>query len=417
MHRFVPGREIARPASLCLVLGLSVTTALAQDKGVRELERYREVAPSEEIPSLTTRSVTVKPESELDLGFTRLHGYLDQRLLYDDNVFLSKHDTKSDTESLTTPGIMAQSFLGDHRLSVAYSPTRRTYQHETELDAWDHVANADLRLDFVDSYVRASDSFERTHETRDIRFPGRVARDSNDAQVEAGILHGYLGVGVLAEHRTRSYGREVPAYEDFSEDGIKLFGRYAQSADHAWLLEYGAVLRDFRDNVLNDSVTHTVLGGLELNPRGDVRCLVKAGPVWVESDHDGSVDDDSDLFDLAAEAEVSADLTHDVSARLFYVQRPEYATFSNYQKVYRGGLGSTWKADKDWLAVTGQVFAEKANPSNQDVLSLIGTGIAVDADLNRWCKLGVGWEWRRRLGTGDLDYEQNQIYVQAVIYF
>jgi hypothetical protein len=417
MHRLLTRRETVRAASLCLALGLSVTTALAQDQGVRELEHYREVAPSEEIPELTTRTVTVKPESELDLGFTRLHAYLNQRVLYDDNVYLSKHDTTSDTELVTNPGIMAQSFFGDHRLSVSYSPTRRTYDHETQLDDWDHLANADLRLDFVDSYVRVSDSFERTHETRDIRFPGRVTRDLNDAQVEAGILHGYLGLGILGENRIRTYGEEVPAYEDFTENGIKLFARYAQSADHAWLLEYGAVFRDFRDNVLNDSTTNTVLGGLEISPRDDVHCLVKAGPVWVESDHDGSVDDDSDLFDVAAEAEVSADLTHDVSARVFYVQRPEYATFSNYQKVYRGGLGSTWKADKDWLTVTGQVFAEKANPSNQDTLSLIGTGIAVDADLNHWCKVGVGWEWRRRLGTGGLDYEQNQFYVQAVIYF
>jgi hypothetical protein len=384
---------------------------------VRELELYREVSPSDDIPPLTTHSFTLKPENEMDLGFTHLHGFLEQRVVFDDNVFLSKDDERSDTVGLTTPGVRAQTFFDDNRLTVSYSPTRRSYAHHPELNAWDHLASADLRLDFLDAYARFSDSFERTQETRDIRFPGRVSRDSNDAQAEAGLLQGYLGAGILAEHRTRSYGGEVPAFEDFSEDGIKVFARYGQAQDHAWLAEYGVLLRDFRGDVLNDTVTHTLLVGLEGKPRDDVRYLVKAGPVWVRADDNGSVGDDSDLFDLAVEAEVTKDLTDRIAARLFYVQRPEVATFSNYQKVYRGGLGVTWDADPGWLSVHGQVFAEKANPSNQASISFVGTGLGADADLTRWCKVGVGWEWRHRTGEGDLDYVDNQVYVQAVIYF
>jgi hypothetical protein len=410
-------REIVRPASLLLVIALSAATALAQEEGVRQLEHYQQVSPREDIPSLQTSSASLKPESELDLGFTRLHGFLDQRLLYDDNVYLSKRDTTSDTVAVTNPGVLAQSFFGDNRLSLAYAPTLRSYAHNPELDAWDQLANADLRFDNLDSYVRFSDSFERVHETRDIRFPGRVARDTNDVQAEAGLLRGFLGTGILGEHRTRSYGDEVPAFEDFTEDGLKLFGRYGQSADYSWLAEYGVLFRDFREDVLNDSVTHTVLGGLEYSPRDDLRCLVKAGPVWVQADDDGSVNDDSDLFDLAAEAEVTATVTDGVSARLFYVQRPEYATFSNYQKVHRGGGGATWDVSPGLVSVTGQLFAEKANPSNQPTLTLIGTGLAVDVNLTHWCKVGAGWEWRHRTGAGDLDYDQNQLYAQAVIYF
>ena len=259
-------RVVSVTIALLVVLA---TPAIAQEGGVRKLEDYREVSPFYEIPTLATGFLSFTPESEIDLGFARLYPFLGATVLYEDNVYLAETDTVSDVSFNTTPGFLAEMFSGDHRFQLFYAPTFRVYKDEKDLNTVNHDASADLRLDFVDSYVRVSDVLNQTQDARDINFEGRVDRTTNRLEAEAGTLLGDIGAGIRGRWLVRVYGKEVPAWQDLDEISFGVFGRWRARDDYAVLCEYEVLHRAYRDDVLNDSTTHTFLAGIEGHPLED----------------------------------------------------------------------------------------------------------------------------------------------------
>jgi hypothetical protein len=400
-----------------LLLVVLAGTVLAQESGVRRLEEYREVSPSEEIPSLFAGFYQVQPESEIDLGIGHLHGFLGERVLHDDNIYLAKYGKESDTLFLTTPGLLEESFFGEHRLRLSYTPTLRTYSGNHDLDAWDQDATADLRLDFVDAYVRIRDAFNKTEELRDIRFAGQTGRTENQFTVECGALLGYLGLGARWQNRYRTYGSEVPSFEDLTENEFGLFAWWGHHPDYDWTAEYQLLFRDYRGDVINDAVQHALLFGLDGSPYDGLDFVVKAGPVYVDPRNHGAVPRDTSLVDLMLETELSMEIVPDLKGNAFYVQRPEYSTLSDYQKTYRTGVGLTWDLDPGWVSSRWSVFYERANRVHEPDLGYVGLAAALDVDVTHWMKGGVGYEWQHRSGKGDLDYTVNQVYLQLLVYF
>jgi hypothetical protein len=403
--------------TLAVFLVLLATPAIAQEAGVRKLEDYREVSPFYEVPVLTTGYLSFRPESEIDLGFGRLFAFLGERILYEDNVYLSKNHTTSDVSFNTTPGVFAEMFSGEHRLRLFYAPTFRNYLDETDLNTVNHDANIDLRLDFVDSYFRIADTLTMTQDTATVSLPGRVDRTTNRAEAEVGTLFGDLGVGVRGRWHTRTYGSEIPDWQDLTEMSLGFFGRWTPHVDYALLLEYDLLKRRFHKNVLNDSTTHTILAGVEGRPVEYLDYFAKAGLASVRAEDNGDLDDDSDLDSLALEAELRLRMDDGLAARLWYVQRPEYASFSNYQKAQRGGLTIDVDLDPGFLYLRGQGYMERADPSNEPSFKLYSAGLAVGATALTWLKAELGWEWTKRLGQGSLNYDANKIYLQIAIYF
>jgi hypothetical protein len=417
MKRTLLARRGALTTILAVLIVLLATPAIAQESGVRKLEDYREVSPFYEIPVLSTGFLSFTPESEIDLGFGRLFAFLGETILYEDNVYLAESDKTSDFSFNTTPGIFTEMFSGEHRLRLFYAPTFRNYVDENDLNTVNHDGSIDIRLDFVDAYVRIADTLTMTQDTATIGLPGRVDRTTNRLEAEVGALFGDLGVGILGRWHTRVYGEEIPEWQDLTEASLGFFGRWTPHVDYALLLEYDLLKRRYREAVLNDSTTHTILVGVEGRPLEYLDYFAKAGIALLRAEDNGLVDDDSDLNTLALEAEVRLRLKDGLASRLWYVQRPEYASFSNYQMAHRGGLTIDLELDPGWLYLRGQGYIEKANPSNEPSFKLYSVGLSVGADALSWLKTELGWEWTKRVGRGALNYDANRLYLQVAIYF
>jgi hypothetical protein len=256
-----------------------------------------------------------------------------------------------------------------------------------------------------------------TQDARDINFNGRVDRNVNNLEAEAGTLWGDTGVGILGRWLARVYGSEVPSWEDLNEFSLNFFARWIESEDYAYTAEFDLLRREYRGSVLNDSTTYTALVGIEGTPLDDLQYFVKVGVAALKAQDTGTVDDDSSLLTVAGEGQVRFGISTDIAGRVWYVQRPEYATYSNYQMAYRGGFTVDWLLDSGWYYVRGLGYIEYATPSNEPNLMLYVGGIAAGTEATDWLKIEAGWEWKKRLGEGTTNYVSNQAYIQAAVYF
>jgi len=404
-------------ALLLGVLCLCTPAFGAEDEGVHLLQGYWDILPRYSLQTLQAGSLRVRPETEMDLGFTRLHAFAGVGLLFDSNIYLTDRDEESDL-ILTVPlGGRAESVVGDHLISLNYMPTRLNYRTNTENSTWNHLADLAIRLNYPDAYVQLSDHFSQLQTVIDIQLGGLVDQRNHTPRLEAGYRWVDFGAGVYYEHRDISYGGDVPEFQDYREGVAGLFAWWGASPDHSWQAEYRYQRRTWRQDVYNNSVTNSLLVGIDGSHGPDLSYRLKVGVAWILADDNGIIDDDSDLLDLVLEAELSAFLTPELSTTVFYVQRPEPAFGSNWSKRHLGGLRAMWELQPDAIFLRGGAYLERTSFSNQSSLTLAGFRIGADFNFTRHLGAGLGYEYRQRIGEGFLDYSVQQLYLQAVVYF
>ena len=141
-----------RPAVALLLLAAALPCAHAQQQPLQPVENIRleqidrpaHYSSNISIPDATAATDAAAPSPLPDVLQLRLATGFG----YDDNVFRTESDTRSDYFWNVRPAIVLDGWAGKHNLSIGYSGDYRTYSNYSTEDFYDHriFANANLDL-------------------------------------------------------------------------------------------------------------------------------------------------------------------------------------------------------------------------------------------------------------------------------
>jgi len=131
----------------------------------------------------------VRPASALDLGDwvpgLKLSPFLSERVDYETNVFQVPSHSQSDEIFRTIPGFVGDYTFGPHSLSGGYRAEILRYVHLTNQDTVNHIAAAQLTLDFPKTLLNFREDFIRTNQPPTTELTGPIESNTNTLKASA----------------------------------------------------------------------------------------------------------------------------------------------------------------------------------------------------------------------------------------
>ncbi|MDP2911538.1 MAG: outer membrane beta-barrel protein [Candidatus Omnitrophota bacterium] len=210
-------------------------------------------------------------EKELRPEKPKLSPWGEVKLQYDDNVFLTSDNEKSDFIVTLTPGVTAYLPFSDNLLKLDYHVDFNRFMDNTSQNATNHFLSGNLELNLRDLTFNIYDDFSRSFERPSTEDTTRVKRDDNRAGITANLQKDRLGIQLGYENFRRDY-KSNPSYDQYdrTENIYSLMATHQTFSKTKLLLEYdfGDIKYDHSDTN-SDSNYHQLLVGAigELTPK------------------------------------------------------------------------------------------------------------------------------------------------------
>lgn len=165
------------------------------------------------------------------VGPVEVHPFISVMETYDDNVFATANDTKSDWITTTTPGIQLLMPFRTHKFSAEYRAVINNYIDYTSEDTVDHHAAAAAEFSFASRYgLKLRNVYTKGHVSRNSSAIGEVEKfDRNDATGAVSYKFADRVEGQVEYTRTYlHYDKDYDSFRNRNEDLIatSLFYRF-----------------------------------------------------------------------------------------------------------------------------------------------------------------------------------------------
>ena len=126
----------------------------------------------------------------IHLGQLQIHPYLSETETFNDNIYATPNDTKSDMITTTNPGIKLMMPFSTHEVDAEYQAVFKNYADYSAEDTVDQYASVKGKFKFADLYgLNISDNYENGHIPRAESAVGEIeGYDKNAAALSASYI-------------------------------------------------------------------------------------------------------------------------------------------------------------------------------------------------------------------------------------
>lgn len=208
--------------------------------------------------------VVSRGEGNIHFGQLQVHPFVSLSETYNDNIYSTASDKKSDYIATTTPGISLLFPYRVHRLSLEYNAVIRNYNDHTEENTTDQNAKADLDLK-IGSFLglKLNDAYSKGHEPRGSSSTGTIEKyETNQASVSATYQLTDRSKVQLDYSRT-AWSFKTSDFRDRDEDLVSGYVYYRFLPKTSAFLEYDYKTVDYRStggNILDNKVQSGLMG-------------------------------------------------------------------------------------------------------------------------------------------------------------
>lgn len=342
---------------------------------------------------------------------------------YDDNIYLTKDDTKDSVISTTRVGANYTANLPGSGLTLSANALAG-YNAYTEKPStnnyWDAFAGVQLQND----WMKLGDRFVYTSDPANSALTDRAKRLQNVGYLSLKTsAEKTLGLGFTAEDIFDRYMQSKWSYLNRNRVNLGVQAFYNVSPKTNFFAEYVYSDISYRSNKINESTGSSV--GLGVNGQLAAKVTGTAKVTYDMRDYDHSLAGAKNYNDLVGYfAELEWTPTEQNTVRLSGQRRMEETTYGTNryfadtmislygsQKIYNkwtASLTLSWE-DMDY---TREVAGTKRN----DDLWIVRP--AVDYQFKEWFSAGVWYQFRtRNSNVGWAEYDRNQFGVYAKAMF
>jgi len=215
----------------------------------------------------------VRSTAALDAGEwipgLKLTPFFAERMTYETNVFQVPSGSQGDAVFKTIPGFLADYTFGPHAATLGYRAEILNYVTLTDQDTVNHIAVAQLRLDFPKLLVNVRDDFVKTSDPPNTELTGPIESLTNVLAPEAEYrLTTRLSLGANYAWTYVRFPTEPIVAGDLDRDehlfGASVFWKIWPKADLRFNYNYG--IKNFTIQTDRDVTRHQFL----LAVRGDL---------------------------------------------------------------------------------------------------------------------------------------------------
>jgi hypothetical protein len=123
--------------------------------------------------------VWAPPAAGLDFNGIKVMPSLSYSGEYDDNVFRTQFNKRSDYVNITSPGILVEASPGKHEIKLGYKADILRYSNHSNLDIERHTADLTTVLNFNRLQARLTENFRRTDDFPSTELTKRIKRNEN----------------------------------------------------------------------------------------------------------------------------------------------------------------------------------------------------------------------------------------------
>lgn len=275
---------------------------------------------------------TVSAAGNLKIGEAEIVPWGEVKMQYDDNIYLSSHDTEDDFITTVTPGVSVEWPFHANLLKLDYHVDINRFWDNTSQDATNHYFLGEVEINLREVSFNLTHDFKHVFERPSTEDTSRVKREDNRTGIKAKLEKARLGIELGYEHFIRNYCSE-DEYDvyDRKEDTYSVTLTHQTFPKTKLLLEYDFTEIRYDEAAQSDSDYHQLLvGGIgELTPKTTI--TAKTGYQLRNYDQPEEPDFDSGVL--------YADITHRFSdknaVKLSFLRTAEESTYgiNNYYKV------------------------------------------------------------------------------------
>jgi len=406
---------------LLMGLGATVPEAFAQEEelpiGLPDFPRR----VRRELPEL-------KPEQEIKLGVLKLHPSFRSSIEYDDNIRLSDKDDVDDVIFTEKPGVIGELKLGDHRVEAGYGAELLTFVKERDENATNHLAHAELELNFKDLQLNVTDTLEKSTGRLFNEASARSHVFLNTVQILGRYDRPMWALEGGWTHNTVDQQTDIFNNRDYGEDVFAVLGGYKVFPKTLALMEVDVGSANYDHN--NDRADHTywqLFTGVRGELTSKVTSTAKLGFQHRQfTDISTESQSDADVF------VADVDLTFRPSAsdviRAGYLRTLRTSTFgtNNYYEQDKISASYRKRFARKWLIAPRVSWQFNDYPNigtsggrterRDDRFWQVGTELRYE--VQEWLSTGMAWNFRSRNSNIDpLDYENNRFTFDVTVAF
>jgi len=353
---------------------------------------------------------------------------------YDDNVFLSDVDKKSDSVTTIFTGVTLEPELNEHELAVTYVADQQYFANNSSQDTVNHNVDAEATLHFNEWRVEFHDLFRHFENRSGSEDTARIKRTTNATDVKVIYAFNKLDLGINYAHRLENYRSDLAigsfngralTYQDL--DSSENSGE-VEMAFHFWPKtsvlfsgRYGALVHDTGSK--SDSDYFDILTGLrgELTAKGTIEGKIG----YRTQDYDQGAGDFQSVIYQASFIENFTE--RDILT--IEIDRTTYDTIYKSNAYYKSTLVSGEYAHGFTDKVTGTVNGSyrlnkypvattegtKTDKREDDLWAI---GVDVSYELPKWGEIELAYSYSQKDSNFDtFDYDNNLVSVAMTVEF
>lgn len=368
----------------------------------------------------------------LDLNGIKVTPSVTYKGEYDDNVFRTRFDKRSDYASTISPGITVEATPGRHEVKLGYKADIIRYSRFTTSDADRHTASLLANLNFARFTARLSEEFRRTDDFPSSELQTRIRRNENS--LSAGFDFDFVerwGIGFDYTWGHVNYLRGFKA-TDIDFEFLLDRNTYTYATNLYYRItpktrvfgEYDFVREIYRFDKSRHNNRHRGLLGIRGDLTEKLSLTAKGGYERLDFHSDAVEDQDNFVTSLEGSyrpsdrLQIALILSRSVEGSTFAGNRQfgsfnatlgiTYAFTPKITIIPRGSFGvgdyreSSLNVDPLCPACTG--VTEKRIDFNY------GGGVSVRYDLQKWIQLGADYDFSRRDSNfNQFDFDDNRV--------
>ena len=380
-------------------------------------------------------AVAVSPAAAIDLnavwpdlnlpGFT-FTPFLTERVEYEANIFQTPSRAQDDVIVKTIPGFLVELPFGPHRLDFGARAEILRYADRDRQDTEHYFALGTLKLDFPGGLKAGlKEDFAHTSTPPGSELTGRI--DSTTNVLAPGVEYGFaeryaLGLDYAWTHV--DFERDVNALDrDEHLGGLTGFYRVQPKTD--LLLNYSYGIKDFAEDARRDVTRHLVMAGVRGYLTEKLTSTFRLGYESREPDHRGA----TAYHGLVATGDWVFQPLARTKVVLLTQRTVEESTFAtNFWYLSTLVSLSAEHSFTPKLKANGRVFGgtndypDKAAKVNSTFHyrhdSLVGVGLGLDYQIQRWLLVGADWlHTDRRSNFENFQYSDDVVAAKVTLSF
>lgn len=368
--------------------------------------------------------LAASPARAIDLDGIKVTPKIGYTGEYDDNVFRSRYDKRSDYINHLQAGIELEAKPGKHLVKAGYNVDVLRYSTHNNLDTERHYLDFLLNLNFNRTQLRFSDSFKRTDEFPTSQITQRIRRNQND--LGAGFdfdMAQIWGIGF-------DYGWDTHNYLDVNLDNLDRnrhtvapYLYYKLTGKTKALFEYNFAREVYDSGVskARDNSRHRALVGLRGEITERFKVTAKAGWEGLYYNQNTLDDFNAGVFSL----EMNYQPVERLGLAVILDRKTDPSTFGangHYETLSSTFLATYALTPKITLiprvSLGWDYYPEKVanvggNRENRSDINL-GAGLGLRYEIQKWARLELNYDYAGRQSNFDgFEYDDNRVFFKV----